>query len=115
MSDRYKWEAVMLSRRDLTGTQKTIVSRLALFFNVETGQCNPKVETLAEGAGVAVRTVQAAITRAERLGMLKRGSLAPGRGFGTNYVLLLESKRVQGRAPFSAKRVQGDVRKGAPP
>lgn len=106
-ADRFRWEQDVLANANLTPTQKNILTRLALHLNIKTGRCDPSVKTLAKGAGAAERTVQTALSRAERLGIIER-SLGGGRALTTSYTLLLSSETVHSAAPFS-ETVHGET------
>jgi DNA-binding transcriptional regulator YhcF (GntR family) len=99
-ADRCRWEQEALANPRLTATQKNVLARLALHLNIKTGRCDPSVETLAKGAGVAERTVQTALSRAEALGIIER-AIGGGRARTTSYALVAPSKTVHGNAPFS--------------
>jgi hypothetical protein len=99
-ADRFRWEQDVLANPNLTATQKIVLTRLALHLNIKTGQCNPSVKTLATGAGVAERTVQATLSRAETLGIIER-AIGGGRTRTTSYTLVSPAKTVHDAAPFS--------------
>jgi hypothetical protein len=99
-ADRFRWEQDVLANPNLTATQKIVLTRLALHLNIKTGQCNPSVKTLATGAGVAERTVQATLSRAETLGIIER-AIGGGRTRTTSYTLVSSAKTVHDAAPFS--------------
>ena len=92
-ADRFRWEQDVLANPNLTATQKIVLTRLALHLNIKTGQCNPSVKTLATGAGVAERTVQATLSRAETLGIIER-AIGGGRTRTTSYTLVSPAKTV---------------------
>src|ERR1700737_1190047 len=71
-ADRFRWEQDVLANPQLTAAQKIVLTRLALHLNIKTGRCDPSVKTLATGAGMAERTVQATLSRAETLGIIER-------------------------------------------
>jgi Helix-turn-helix domain len=99
-ADRFRWEQELLANPQLTAAHKIVLTRLALHLNLKTGQCNPSVQTLATGACVAERTVQAALSRAEELRIIER-AVGGGRTRTTRYTLVGRPKTVHGHAPFS--------------
>jgi Helix-turn-helix domain len=99
-ADRFRWEQDVLANPQLTAAQKIVLTRLALHLNIKTGRCDPSVKTLATGAGMAERTVQATLSRAETLGLLKR-AIGGGRTRTTSYTLISPAKTVHDAAPFS--------------
>jgi hypothetical protein len=120
-AERFRWEQDMLANPQLTPTQKNILTRLALHLNIKTGRCDPSVETLAAGAGVVERTVQTALARAEKLGIINR-VIGGGRTRTSSYSLVslktvhgaapfLETVHVE--APFEVETVHGGAEKGA--
>ena len=99
-ADRFRWEQDVLANPQLTAAQKIVLTRLALHLNIKTGRCDPSVKTLATGAGMAERTVQATLSRAETLGIIKR-AIGGGRTRTTSYTLVSPAKTVHNAAPFS--------------
>jgi DNA-binding transcriptional regulator YhcF (GntR family) len=108
-AEKFEWQQDVLANPQLTPTQKNVLTRLALHHNVKTGRCDPSVETLAAGAGVAKRTVQNTLARAEAIGLIKR-ALGGGRTLTNSYSLILpQEKTMHCAAPFSAERVHDET------
>src|SRR5437660_145599 len=109
LADRFLWERELLANPHLTAAHKIVLTRLALHLNLETGRCNPSVPTLATGACVAERTVQAALSTAEALGIIER-AVGGGRTRTTSYTLVGRPKTVHGDAPFPEQTLHGAAR-----
>jgi hypothetical protein len=71
------WPAAMLMDMRLNSTNKAVLTRLAMHFNLKTGDCFPSNARVAVGVGLGggetgIRATQRAISRAVKLGWLKR-------------------------------------------
>src|SRR5689334_16635412 len=100
-AERFLWQESVLACPKLTPTQKTVLTRLALFLNIKNGRCNPSVETLARGTGLTVRAVQKALAAAERLAFIRR-KLGGGRCITSSYELRLPpAETLNAEAPIS--------------
>lgn len=67
----------LLQRKDISTSAKLVLCRLARYVNRETGQCNPKIGTLAEALGLTFWETQRALGQLRKLGFL---SWKKGRG-----------------------------------
>jgi hypothetical protein len=97
-ADRFRWEQDVLANPQLTAAQKIVLTRLALHLNIKTGRCDPSVKTLATGAGMAERTVQATLSRAETLGIIER-AIGGGRTRTTSSLHPFQKRRTT-KHPF---------------
>jgi hypothetical protein len=69
------WVASMMMDTRLNSTDRTILTRLALHYNLKTGDCFPSLGRLAIETGLGesgIRTVQRTISKAVRLGWVER-------------------------------------------
>ena len=99
-AEHFRWMQAVLADPAFTHAQKAILVRLALHLNVKSGRCDPSIESLAKGAAVTPRAVQAAITRAQKLGQLGRDE-GGGRGNTNSYALLLKEPDTEAETPHS--------------
>ena len=89
-----------------TPTQKNILLRLALYQNMTTGRLDPSIAGLAAGTATRDRTVQLALSRAERDGLIER-DIGGGRD-RSSYRLLLNAGAISSVESESvSKPVQG--------
>jgi hypothetical protein len=132
-AEHFRWMQAVLADPTLTPTQKVVLIRLALHLNLKSGRCDPSIESLAKGAAVKPRAVQAAVARAQKLGRLSRHE-GGGRGNTNSYTLLLKEaetgaetlhrgalfgETLHSDAAFAetlhGETVNGDAQKGASP
>jgi hypothetical protein len=69
------WVAAMMLDTRFTSGDRVVLARLALHYNLETGDCFPSLKRSAIEAGLGesgVRTVQRTIRKAEQLGWIER-------------------------------------------
>ena len=120
-AEHFRWMQEVLAERAFTHAQKVILVRLALHLNLKSGRCDPSVETVAIGAAVKARAVQATIAQAQELGWLIRHE-GGGRGNTNSYTLHLKdadvtAKTLHSGAPFvetlHGETVIGGAQKGA--
>lgn len=70
-----KWVAAMLMDMRLNSTDRVVLTRLALHYNLKTGECFPALGRIAIGAGLGEsgdRTVRRCLSKAAKLGWIKR-------------------------------------------
>jgi len=95
--------AAVLADRKFTPTQKNVLIRLALHFNIKTQRCNPGVKKTATGSGVSERAVQTALTAARARSVIDV-DVGGGRKKTSDYRLLLgwidAVETPHGDAPF---------------
>jgi hypothetical protein len=85
---RFQFMAAVLADRKFTSTQKNVLIRLALHFNIENQRCYPGVKTIATGSGVSERAVQTTLAAARARGAIDV-DIGGGREKTSNYRLLL--------------------------
>lgn len=99
---------------DVPGTLKLVLVALAHCHNGKTGQCNPRIETLAGMVGRSIRPVQYALKELETLGYIHRARRRKGaRQASNHYVLALDGVVFQG-AKNSRLKGQEKCRKQHP-
>jgi hypothetical protein len=95
--------AAVLADRKFTPTQKSILIRLALHFNIEKQCYNPRVKRIATGSGVSERAVQSALAAARARAVIDV-DVGGGRKKTSNHRLLLGwidmVETPHGHAPF---------------
>jgi Helix-turn-helix domain len=69
--DRDQWLELLLADDELSLGAKVVGSRIALHHNVETGQCNPKIETLVDGTRISQSSVRRHVAELETAGWLR--------------------------------------------
>jgi hypothetical protein len=69
--DRDNWIKLLLAANGESLGAKVVGARIAHHHNVETGQCNPKIETLVLGTGISESTVRRRIDELEVAGWLR--------------------------------------------
>src|SRR4051812_44487010 len=79
---RHLWmEEILAAPLDeLTLSEKAVALRIALHFNVENQRCDPSLERLAVGTGLALRTVNNAKSKLVSTGRLAIAAGSGGRG-----------------------------------
>ena len=103
--DRNEWLELLLAA-DVSLGAKVVGSRIAHHHNVETGQCNPKIETLVDGTGISQSSVRRHITELETAGWLCVDRTV-GR-YSNSYDLRVPTvSEVTGINPVNGERVQG--------
>jgi DNA-binding MarR family transcriptional regulator len=93
--DRFKWEAAVLACPDLSDAEARVLARLALHMNHTTGRLDVGIDALAKGANQKPRKTTETITKAEKLGLLKR-TVGGGRKNTNSYQLLLQAETLHG-------------------
>lgn len=103
--DRDEWLELLLADDELSLGAKVVGSRIAFHRNVETGQCNPKIETLVDGTSISQSSVRRHITELENAGWL-RVDRTVGR-YSNSYELRVPTlSAVTGMNPVNGERVQ---------
>jgi len=87
-AQRFQFMAAVLADRKFTPTQKTVLIRLVLHFNIVKQRCDPGVKTIATGSGVSERAVQTTLKAARARGAIDV-DVGGGRKKTSNYRLLL--------------------------
>jgi hypothetical protein len=101
--DRDEWLELLLAAGVSLGT-KVVGSRIAHHHNVETGQCNPNIETLVLGTGISQSSVRRHVGELEIAGWL-RVDRTVGR-YSNSYELRVPTlSAVKGFNPVSGERV----------
>ncbi|MGN6311287.1 MAG: hypothetical protein ACTHNN_17230 [Xanthobacteraceae bacterium] len=72
LRDRDRWLAAAIASPDLGNGDSRVATRLALHFNIKTGQCNPNYETLAAGTAQTITAIPKQLKRLEDAGFLQR-------------------------------------------
>jgi hypothetical protein len=67
----FKITEALAENKTLSSTAKLVLARLARHYNPKTGQCDPKVTTLARELGRHPNTIQDAIARLRQLGWIE--------------------------------------------
>jgi hypothetical protein len=102
-AQRFQFMAAVLADDKFTSTQKNVLIRLALHFNIENQRCDPGVKRIATGSGVSERAVQTTLTVARARGAID-SDVGGGRERTSNYRLLLSwidtTETPHGHAPF---------------
>lgn len=75
----------------LSGVQVSILIRLAIFENMDTGLICPKQKTIAKATGFKLRAVGLAIRALEKFGLVERRAMNAKLGRLTSYTLKLDS------------------------
>ena len=85
VASKWAWEA------DLPLNQKMVLLALADCHNSRTGQCNPRIETLAEKVGLSVRSIQYILKALKKAGYIAPIKRRKGRKQAANqYALALD-------------------------
>jgi hypothetical protein len=112
--DRFKWEAAVLASLELSDAEARVLMRLSAHMNVQSGRLDVGIETLAKGANQKPRKTTETITKAEKLGYVKR-NVGGGRKHTNSYQLLLPAETLHGDAGFAAETLHADVENPACP
>ena len=93
------------SMRGISMPQKLCLLILADCHNAERGQCNPKIEHIADVACGSVRAIKSALAALDEAGLISRS-----RGFATgySYTLHLEKSAPDARAPDAPNDISAD-------
>src|SRR5215831_14102516 len=76
--DRHNWIKAMMLDARLSDRDKTVLTRLALHLNLETGRCDPTIDLLALETSIpgneqsARRIVRRSLARGDKLGWIER-------------------------------------------
>lgn len=101
-------------RQEASHSRKLVLLFLAHSHNAKSGQCNPKIATIAEATGLAPRSVSDAIAKLEQEGLLLSVPRRNGARQGANqYLLALNGEDFQG-AKFRRLKREGIMQKSAP-
>jgi hypothetical protein len=102
--DRDEWLEMLLGDNEVSLGAKVAGSRIALHHNVETRQCNPKIETLVDGTRISQSSVRRHVAELEAAGWL-RVDRTVGR-YSNSYELRVPTlSAVTGLNPVNCERV----------
>jgi hypothetical protein len=82
------WIEQLLAAKELSHGAKVVAARIALHFNVSTGQCYPSIVRLAQGTGIGERHIPRVLAVLERSGWLGITRSRGGRGYANSFHLI---------------------------
>lgn len=109
--DKLAWLDRIMADPALKPSEKLVAWVLTRFHNDETGQCNPKIDTIVERAGLSRRAVLAAIRALECAGLVRVADPMPG--WRSNSYVLVTGRAVPEVQNSTCPGVQNVTAQGA--
>jgi hypothetical protein len=106
-----RWARDQVAERELTPTQGHVLLLLATYADLRTGECNPRLATIAAGVGRGERETTRALTDLKRLELIERRGRGPGRAVATR-LLTRDQPRLSDSRP-TARETGDDSRVAA--